>query len=153
MQIGAVAVSEGQEGGEQATEESLQCQPCDTEEMSQGLNAVLAALNSNDLQTGMKNVQDLQRRFNKRPAGAIRRQFPNSRGSPPGQTSGTRPNTNGQPNTGSKFPYKCHHCGKPGHKVAECRQKTEDVKNGIHKRSLNEVEVAERTDGESPEAT
>ena len=28
--------------------------------------------------------------------------------------------------------------------MSECRKKTEDVKRGIHKRAINEVEVSER---------
>ena len=36
--------------------------------------------------------------------------------------------------------------------MAECRKKTEDVKNGIHKRSINEVEVIDKAEGGRTEA-
>ena len=29
---------------------------------------------------------------------------------------------------GQRFPGNCHHCGKPGHRVAECRIKDEEMR-------------------------
>ena len=137
MQIGnmeSTGVEHSGTPGEDQEDET--CRPCLDEEERVEL---IAALQSDDPKFRQKKIADLNRKFGKKYVNQFRKPSFGPKPTAPNTNNGAT-NTAGMNGTGRET-RTCHYCGKPGHLIKNCRIKSADVQKGIHRRSINEVEV------------
>ena len=141
MQFGSIEGCIDNHDADETTTDLSQGPVCLPDEAAQDpeYTQMLAAFEKKDIQGGLKHADNLRRKFGKRP----NTRTPTGGGRRPT----TQPQRPQQPGTASdRSPGHCHYCGKAGHKINQCWKKDEDVKMGIHRKSLNELGTETRED-------